>query len=99
MTDNLILGNFIKEVGYPLIAFQNISNSYIILKEIEKTDIKNITFLFKRNEVSKNIEYITNRIFRDLIPLGYKLDIKYITEFKDFFDINFNVNNALNKAV
>lgn len=99
MTDNLILGNFVKEVGYPVIAFQNITNSYLILKEIEKTNIKNITFLFKRNDVSKNIEYITNRIFRDLIPLGYDLDIKYISHFKDFFDIDFNVNYTLNKAV
>ena len=49
-------------------------------------------------ECNENLDYIINRVFRDLIPLGYNLDIKYITNYKDFFEYNFNVTYTLNKA-
>ena len=99
ITDNFLLGNLIKEtINEPMIAFQNISNSYIILKEIERTNIQNILFIFRLPQVNENLDYIINRVFRDLIPLGYNIDIKYINSYKDFFDKEFNVTYTLNKV-
>lgn len=99
ITDNFLLGNLIKEtINEPMIAFQNISNSYIILKEIERTNIQDILFIFRLPQVNENLDYIINRVFRDLIPLGYNLDIKYINNYKDFLDENFNVSYTLNKV-
>lgn len=100
ITDNFLLGNLIKEtINEPMITFQNISNSYIILKEIEKTNIQDILFIFRLPQINKNLDYIINRIFRDLLPLGYNLDIKYINDYKDFFDKEFNVTYILNNKV
>lgn len=102
-TDDFILGHLIKDsLNLPVISFQNISNSYIILKELQNTDIKNITFIIKKANNNQNLDYIINRIFRDLMPLGYSLDIKYISDFRDifevdFFDEKFNDNYALEK--
>lgn len=99
LTDNFILGNLIKEtINAPMIAFQNISNSYMILKEIEKTNIKDIVFVLRLQQTNNNLDYIINRIFRDLIPLGYNLDIKYTKDYKDFFDENFNVAYTIKNA-
>lgn len=99
ITDNFLLGNLIKEtLNAPMLAFQNISNSYIILKEIEKTNIRNIVFVIRLPQADENLDYIINRIFRDLIPLNYNIDIKYINDYKDFFDNDFNVTYTLNKA-
>ena len=77
---------------------RNISNSYIILKEIEKTNIKNIVFVIRLTQADENLDYIINRIFRDLIPLDYNLDIKYIKNYKDFFDEDFNVAYTLKRV-
>jgi len=100
LTDNFILGNFIKEnINDGVIAFQNISNSYLILKEIENTNITDITFIIKIPQSNENLDYIIRRVFRDLLPLGYNLDIKYIKEFKDFYDIIFNEYYSLKKIV
>lgn len=96
LTNNLLLGALAKDItSESVIAFQNITNSYMILKEIENTEIKDITFLLRG---ANNLDYIINRVFRDLIPLGYSLDIKYVSNYKDFFNDNFNVNYTLNKA-
>lgn len=97
LTDNLLLGALAKDItSKSVIAFQNITNSYMILKEIENTQIKDITFFVRGNN---NLDYIINRVFRDLIPLGYNLDTKYVSNYKDFFNNNFNVTyNTLNKA-
>jgi len=98
LTDNFLLGNLIKEtINYPTIAFQNISNSYQILKEIEDTNVTNITFVLRINHTD-NLDYIIRRIFRDLIPLGYNLDVKTISNYKDFFDDNSN-NFSLLKEI
>lgn len=99
ITDNFILGTLIKATrNEPMIAFQNITNSYIILKEIEKTDIKNITFVYRVPYSNENIDYITIRVFSDLIPLGYNFNLKCINNYKNFFDENFNVHYAVGKA-
>lgn len=99
ITDNFLLGNLIKEtINEPMIAFQNISNSYIILKEIERTNIQNILFIFRLPQINENLDYIINRIFRDLIPLGYNIDIKYVNDYKDFFDENFNIKHTLKQV-
>ena len=97
--DSLILGNLIKEVSnLPIIAFQNIANSYTILKEVEKEKIKNITFVFMKDIENERIQKIINQVYCDLIPLGYNLNIKYIKNLKDFFDEDFNVVYTLNKV-
>lgn len=99
LTDNFLLGNFIKEnSNRPVIAFQNITNSYMILKEIEKTNIENIIFIIKSPQTNNNLDYIIRRVFKDLLPLGYNLDVKYIKDFKDFFDENFSDNYTLKKV-
>ncbi len=99
LTDNFLLGNLIKEtINAPTIAFQNISNSYSILKEIEGTNIRNITFVLRIPQSNQNLDYIINCIFRDLIPLGYNLDIKYIKDYKDFFEKDFDVIDTLKKT-
>ena len=99
LTDNFLLGNLIKEtVNLPLIAFQNISNSYTILKEIENTNIRNIIFVLRVPQLEENLDYIINRIYRDLIPLGYNLDTKFVRDYKDFFEEDFNVNYTLKKV-
>lgn len=99
LTDNLLLGALAKDTtNESIIAFQNICNSYMILKEIENTNIKNITFLLRIPQCNNNLDYIINRIFRDLVPLGYNLDIKDISNYKDFFNYDFNVNYTLNKV-
>lgn len=100
ITDNFILGNLTKEnLDIPIIAFQNISNSYTILNEIEKHNITDILFVIRLNQADENLDYIINRIFCDLIPLGYNIDIKYIKDYKDFFDEDFNLNYTLKKVV
>ena len=99
ITDNFLLGNLIKEtINAPMIAFQNISNSYVILKEIEQTNVRNILFVMRLSQASENMDYIINRIFSDLIPLNYNLDIRYIHDYKDFFDENLSMTFALSKA-
>ena len=99
ITDNLILGNLIKAtINEPMIAFQNITNSYMILKEIEQTNIRNITFVFRVPYSNENIDYITRRVFSDLLPLGYNLNLKCIKDYKDFFDENFDVHYTVYKA-
>ena len=97
LTDNLLLGALAKDItSKSVIAFQNITNSYMILKEIENTQIKDITFFVRGNN---NLDYIINRVFRDLIPLGYNLDVKTISNYKDFFDEEVNKRVTLTKKI
>lgn len=99
ITDNFLLGNLIKEtINAPTLAFQNISNSYTILNELEKYGIKDILFVVRLPQANENLDYIINRIFRDLIPLGFNIDIKYINDYKDFFDEKFNMTFAFSRA-
>ena len=84
-----MLGNYIEEaLEVPLIAFSNISNSKQILKILDNTNIQNILFTFKINR-NDNLDYIINRVFRDLIPLGYELEVKAITNFKEVLKDDF----------
>ena len=76
------------------------------LIQLEFKDVKHINDFgkgLKDSEVfeiakNENLDYIINRIFRDLIPLNYNIDIKYINSYKDFFDEDFSVTYTLNKA-
>ena len=89
LTDNFLLGNYIEEaLEVPIIAFSNISNSKQILKILDNTNIQNILFTFKINK-NDNLDYIINRVFRDLIPLGYELQVKAITNFKEVLKDDF----------
>lgn len=97
LTDNFLLGNYIKtSLNVPMIAFSNISNSYQILKVIESTNVDNIIFSFKIGQ-NDNLDYIINRIFKDLIPLGYNLETKPIKDFKDVLDKDFLTLYSLRK--
>lgn len=99
ITDNFLLGNLIKEtINAPMLAFQNISNSYTILNELERNGIKDILFVIRLSQANENLDYIINRIFRDLIPLGFNIDIKYINDYKDFFDDSFDMTFAFSRA-
>ncbi len=90
LTDDYILGHLISDtLNLPVISFQNISNSYMILKEIQNTNIKNITFIIKQDHYNTNLNYIINRIYRDLMPLGYNLDTKSIINYNDIFKLDF----------
>lgn len=98
LTDNFLLGNYIKaSLNVPMIAFSNISNSYQILKVIEFTNVDNIIFSFKIGQ-NDNLDYIINRIFKDLIPLGYNLETKPIKDFKDVLDKDFLTLYSLRKV-
>ncbi|HCQ55034.1 MAG TPA: hypothetical protein DIU30_01635 [Clostridiales bacterium] len=98
LTDNFLLGNYIKaSLNVPMIAFSNISNSYQILKVIESTNVDNIIFSFKIGQ-NDNLDYIINRIFKDLIPLGYNLETKPIKDFKDVLDKDFLTLYSLRKV-
>ena len=99
LTDDLLLGNLIKAIlNVPIISFSNISNSYQILKAIDNTNIHNIIFTI-RSADSQNLDYIINRIFRDLVPLGYNLETKYIQDYKDVLKDDFLTLYSLKKAV
>ena len=98
LTDNFLLGNYIKaSLNVPMIAFSNISNSYQILKVIESTNVDNIIFAFKIGQ-NDNLDYIINRVFKDLIPLGYNLETKAITDFKEVLDKDFLTLYSLRKV-
>lgn len=99
ITNNFLLGNLIKEtINSPTLAFQNISNSYTVLNELEKNGIRSVLFVVRIPQANENLDYIINRIFRDLIPLGYNIDIKYVKNYKDFFDENFSTTYAFSRA-
>lgn len=98
LTDNLILGNLIKDtINVPTITFSNITNSYQILNILDNTNIKNIIFTIRKNG-DQHLDYIINRVFRDLIPLGYNLETKYISNYKDILKDNFLYLYKLNKV-
>lgn len=99
ITDNFLLANLMKEtIDVPIIAFQSISNSYMILKEIENKPIENVIFVIRLPQSNENLDYIIRRIVRDLIPLGYNIDTKYVKNYKDFFDKNFDVTYNIKKT-
>lgn len=98
LTDNFLLGNYIKaSLNVPMIAFSNISNSYQILKVIESTNVDNIIFTFKIGQ-NDNLDYIINRVFKDLLPLGYNLESKPITNFKEILNEDFFTLYSLQKT-
>lgn len=99
LTDNLLLSNYIKSaLDVPVIAFSSISNSYQILKALDNTNIQNIIFTVRAPEENQNLDYIIHRVFKDLIPLGYNLDSKYIGEFKDVLKDDFLCSYTLQKV-
>lgn len=99
LTDSLIIGNLVKDVlNAPVIAFSTISNSYQILKELDNTNIENIIFTIRPQNENQNLDYIINMVFRDLIPLGYNIDTKYISSYKDILKEDFMDNYTLKKC-
>lgn len=98
ITDDFILGHLIKEtINAPIIAFQNISNSYMILKEIENTEITNIIFAVGVPQKNSNLDYIIRRLYRDL-PDKFNIDVKYIENYKDFFEKDFDETFMFDKV-
>ena len=99
LTDDLILGNLITDIIYaPVIAFSSITNSYQIVKVLDNTNIKNIIFTV-RNDKNQKLDYIINKVFKDLIQLEYNIEIKYIKECKDILRDDFLCLNTLKKVV
>lgn len=99
LTDSLLLGNLIKDIlNVPIIAFSGIANSYQILNVIDNTNIKNIIFTIRPLE-NQNLDYIIHRVFKDLIPLGYNLEIKSIKDYKDILKDDFLDFYRLKKSV
>lgn len=87
LTDDLLGYHFIKEnSNIPIIAFSNITNSYSILKEIENTNIDNIIFTIKSKQ---KLDYIIEKVFKDLLYIGYDISSKYIKDYKDMLEDNF----------
>ena len=95
--------NIITNIKFPIIFtstvyFVYFSNSYLILKEIEKTNVQNIIFVTQISSANENLDYIIRRVFRDLIPLGYNLDVKCVKNVKDLLDEDFTENYKLRKV-
>ena len=87
LTDDLLGYHFIKEnSNIPIVAFSNITNSYSILKEIENTNIDNIIFTIKSKQ---KLDYIIEKVFKDLLHIGYDISSKYIKDYKDMLEDNF----------
>ena len=98
LTDDLLLGNLIKAIlNVPIIAFSSISNSYQILKALDNTNIHNIIFTV-RSVDNQNLDYIINRVFRDLIPIGYNLEVKYVRDYEDVLKDDFLTLYRINKV-
>jgi hypothetical protein len=98
LTDNLILSNLIKDVlNAPVIAFSSISNSYQILKVLDNTNIQNIIFTVRASD-NQNLDYIIHRVFKDLIPLGYNLESKFVGSYKDILADDFLDTYKLEKV-
>ena len=86
LTDNFILGHLIKDaLNLPVFSFQNISNSYMILKEIQNTNIKNITFVIRIPNCNNNLDTKCIDNYNDIFKV-------------DFFDEIFDVNYISNKV-
>lgn len=89
ITDSLLLGNFMRATtDIPVVSFSSIANSYQILKVLDGTDIQNIIFTIRPKQ-SQNLDYIINRVFRDLIPLNYNLETKVVNNFRDILNEDF----------
>ena len=99
LTDNLILGNLIKDIlNVPIIIFSSITNSYQVLNALDNTNIKNIIFVTRESE-NTILDYIIHRIYKDLIPLGYNLERKYVKDYTDILQDNFLDLFTLKKLV
>jgi len=90
LTDNLLTYNLIKEASdNPIMAFSGLTNSYYILKELEDTNIENIIFTIRKLEDNQKLDYMIEKIFKDLLCKGYDITYKYIESYKDILEDNF----------
>ena len=74
------------------------NTNYLVLKEIEKTNVQNIIFVTQVSSANENLDYIIRRVFRNLIPLWYNLDVKCVKNVKDLLDEDFTENYKLGKV-
>ena len=95
-----IVKNGVQEISTVISTQIDIHKEYggVVPEIASRAHIKNITFVLRIPQSNQNLDYIINRVFRDLIPLGYSLDVKYIKDYKDFFEKDFNVTYTLNKV-
>lgn len=99
ITNDLLLNNLMRDIiTVPIIGFPSLKNSYQILKVLDNTNIQNIIFAVKSSDNS-NLDYIINRCFKDLIPLGYNLEKKYVENYNDLLNDNFLDFYKLKKIV
>lgn len=88
-TEDGIIRNLIREMlDVPVIAFLSIVNSYQVLKAVEETNVEKIIFTLRLSD-NKNLDYIIHRVYKDLIPLGYDIEIKAIKDYIDVLDDDF----------
>lgn len=90
LTDNLLDYNLIKEtVDYPIIGFCDTTNSYHILKELKYTNIENIIFTIRSEKHEQKLDYLIEKVFKDLFTKGYDISFKFINDYKDLLKENF----------
>lgn len=65
-----------------------VENLRTIVNKQANISIRNILFVIRLPQVNENLDYIINHILRSL---NYKLDVKYINDYKDFFDNEFKL--------
>ena len=79
-------------------AFSGVTNSYSILKELEDTNVENIVFTIRKLEDNQRLDYMIEKIFKDLLCKGYDITYKYIENYKDILEDNFLDNIKLKVA-
>ena len=99
LTDNLLTYNLIRQVeDRAIMAFSGVTNSYSILKELEDTNVENIVFTIRKLEDNQRLDYMIEKIFKDLLCKGYDFTYKYIENYKDILEDNFLDNIKLKVA-
>lgn len=90
LTDNLLEYNLIKDVtDYSIIGFCGTTNSYNILKELKHTNIENIIFTIRKENYYQKLDYIIEKVFKDLVVKGYDISYKFISDYSDLLKENF----------
>ena len=90
LTDDLLTYNLIKEVSdKPIMAFAGLTNSYYILNELDESNIENIVFTIRKTEYNQKLDYMIEKIFKDLLSKGYDITYKYIESYQDILEDSF----------
>jgi len=72
-------------VNVPIIAFNDISNSYRITKTLETTNIRNIIFIVRANDQNQKLDYMIEKLFGELLQNNYDVSFKVINSKDDVY--------------